>query len=378
MKKESLPKEIEIQANEFGIEPQRAANLIGNLPQIQNERAEMSKQYEEVIRMDIEAKETAKAARELRIRIKDNRTKGLQTWYRTTKDYFLKGGQFVDAIRRKEEAVNLKMEEDLEQIEKYAEIKKQKEIDELRAKRLQEIKPYHQFASLSIDLGTISEEEYVIIFKGAKLQYEADIEAKRQEEIKRLELERVREIRANKIGRLLPYAKWIDNFNDFDFDQITDEQIDEIIKEAEEKNEAESKAKALAIKEAAEAKMKLEQERAEMEEKLRKEAELRAKERAEMEEKLRIEREKQAKIQEELRKKEAEEEKRKKEELQKQRKLKNASDKVILNDIANNLKHLPTQFPEVKGEEAKAIMAQTVEYLNKVAKFITDKTAKLD
>jgi hypothetical protein len=334
----------------------------------------MSKQYDEIIRMDIELKETAKAARELRIRIRDNRTKGLQTWYRTTKDYFLKGGQFVDSIRRKEEAVNIKMEDDLEQIEKYAEIKKQKEIDELRAKRLQDIQPYQQFASLSIDFGTISEEEYQIVYKGAKLQYEADIEAKKQEEIKRLELERARDIRANKIGRLLPYAKWIDNFNDFDFDQITDEQIDEIIKEAEAKNEAESQAKALALKEAAEAKRKLEKERAEMEEKLRKEAELRAK----MEEQLKIERDKQAKIQEELRKKEEEEDKRKKEELKKQKKLKNASDKVILNDIAQNLKHLTTLFPEVKGEEAKAIMAQTVEYLNKVAKFITDKTSKLD
>jgi len=81
------------------------------------------------------------------------------------------------------------------------------------------------------------EEEEVVskrfIISEPKLQ--VDIEAKKQEEIKRLELERIRDIRANKIGRLLPYAKWIDNFNDFDFDQITDEQIDEIIKESEAK-----------------------------------------------------------------------------------------------------------------------------------------------
>jgi hypothetical protein len=361
-----LSQEIENQATEFGIEPQKAANLIGNLPQIQSERTELEKQYDEVIKLDIEDIETSKLARELRIRIRDNRTKGILVWHKTTKDYFLKGGQFVDAIKRKEEAVNNRMEETLEQIEKHFEIKRLKEIDELRAKRFLEIQPYHQFATLSVDLGTISEDEYQKVYKGAKLQYEAKVEEDRIEQEKRLEAERLQKVYNENRASLIPYQEYIENFNMLDFHNITDVEISDFIQDAKDK-----KAKIAAEREEANRRAE-EAERTMREERIKQEAE-----RKKLEDKLRKEREEKERLEAEIKKRKQEEEKAKKAEEEKEKKLKNASDRVILLEIASRILNLKSSFPEVKGEEAKEILLETEAYLDKISNYVKSEAEAL-
>lgn len=361
-----LSQEIESQATEFGIEPQKAANLIGNLPQIQSERAELEKQYEEIIKMDIENVETSKLARELRIRIRDNRTKGILVWHKTTKDYFLKGGQFVDAIKRKEEAVNSRMEEALEQIEKHLEIKIAKQKEELKNKRIEELSLYREFVPFSLDLAELSEEEYAKVYKGAKLQYEADLIEKQREEEQRLEAERLQKIYNNNKMALMPYCEFIDNFDMLDFHNLTDVEISDFIEDAKEK-----KAKVAAEREEANRRAE-EAERLMREERIIQEAE-----RKKLEDKLRKEREEKERLEQEIKKKKQEEEKAKKAEEEKQKKLKNASDKVILLEIAKRIEGLKSSFPEVKGEEAKEIMLETEAYLDKIAGYVKSEAESL-
>jgi hypothetical protein len=312
--------ELVVNPSEFGIEEKQASELIGNLPQLKEERSVLEHQYNEVIKLDIEDIETSKKARELRLKIRDNRTKGIQQWHKVTKDYFLKGGQFVDAIKRMEVEVNQRMEDNLEQIEKHAEIKEQQRKEGLKQLRIAELELYAEFVPLGVDLGELNADEYAKVFNGAKLQYDAKIEAERKAEEERIkEQQRQELINANR-NALLPWSQFIEGFSEIDFEVANVELLiqeaktkkEEAEKEAERvrleneklKKEAEEKER----KRLAEEKARLEKERierekqdailkAEREAKAKLEAELQAKRDAEVNaERERIEAEKQAKL----------------------------------------------------------------------------------
>jgi colicin import membrane protein len=181
---------IEVNPSSFGIEEGKANELMGNLPQIIGERAELAKQYDEVIRMDVDNPETSTIAKKLRLLIRDNRTKGIAVWHKTSKDFFLKGGQFVDAIKRKEEAVNERMEETLEKIEKHAEIKRQEEIKALRETRLKILEPYGVENAEHLNIGELREEVWQKFFDGVVASHNAKMEAERKAEEDRIAKEK--------------------------------------------------------------------------------------------------------------------------------------------------------------------------------------------
>lgn len=393
-----LPKTVEEEATQFGIDVSKAKNLMGNLPQITAERDVLSKQYDEVVKMDLEDPKTAKMARELRIKIKDNRTKGIMIWHKTTKDYFLRGGQFVDAIKAKEVVVNERMEESLEQIEKHLEIKRKREEQELREKRAEELTQYKEFVPMGIDLGTLSDSEYQKVFNGAKLQYEFDQQQKQKEEQERLEKQRKQEEKEARIKKLLPFKLYIPDFESIDFDTITEEQMQKHMDDAralyeqkkaeyeENKRKAEEAARLKAIRDARAAELQpyivfirdynalIEKEEAEYQKEFSEikqgaedhwqhEMEQKKKQEAEQEE-LKKNNERLQKELEEKKKADAEADKKRKAE---ERRLKNAPDKSILVEIADRIRIFPLSFPEVKGEEAKAILDGVEAYFKKIA-----------
>src|SRR5690625_4408598 len=148
-----------IKAEDFGIEEKQEKELLADLPQIKKERDVLEAQYSEVIKLDVENPESWKKARELRLLIQKNRTQGINVWHRNAKDYFLKGGQFVDAIKRKEASVNERMEAQLLEIEKYEEIQRKKEIERLNTERSAEIELYQDYVPFGINLGEMKEED---------------------------------------------------------------------------------------------------------------------------------------------------------------------------------------------------------------------------
>jgi colicin import membrane protein len=186
--------ELAVNPQDFGIAESQAKELTSNLPQILAERAVLEPQYDEVVRMDIEQPETAKKASELRKLIKKNRTQGIEVWHKAAKDYFLKGGQFVDAIKRKEIAVNERMESQLEEIEKHQENLEKQRIAKLKSEREAELSQYCDNVHL-FSLGEMSEEAYGQLLSGQKLSYEAKIESERKAEEQRIEAERIKSIK---------------------------------------------------------------------------------------------------------------------------------------------------------------------------------------
>lgn len=213
---------IKVNPEEYGIEAKKASELTGNLPQIKSERDILSQRYEDVVKMDIENPETAKIARELRLKIRDNRTKGIDVWHKTTKDFFLKGGQFVDAIKRVEIAVNQRMEENLESIEKYFENKEKERKAKLNEERLSILEPYSEFVPFGINFGEISEEEFTKILNGSRLQFEAKLEEERKVEEERLRIEKITKLHYERKEQLLPLWQFLDDTT-INFGELSEE-----------------------------------------------------------------------------------------------------------------------------------------------------------
>lgn len=403
--------EIQKEASEFGIEPGKVANLLGNLPQIQDERLELMAQYEQVVRMDIDDPKTSEIAKKLRIRIRDNRTKGIMVWHKSTKEYFLKGGQFVDAIKTKEVAVNTRMEENLEQIENYLILKKQKELEELRMKRKEELMPYMEFVP-PIDLGMLSDEDYAKVLTGAKLQFEHHQAQEAQRQAEALRLQKIEELRKHRMSQVVVLGL----FSHFSFangdrnvGELSEEEYQATLTAAKkEKHEEEMEKERIRIEnerlvqEAKQRELELQRQRAEAEQKERelqlererqaakerailaeqerikaeneaamrkaaeearqRELQLQAQLRKEQEEKDRIQRELQAREQEEL-KKIADEENRKK----------RLSDYEKMLEVSGGIRKLLNTMPSpeaIKSQKGREMLQNVSSHLEKLIGYI--------
>lgn len=212
-----LTKTEEVLPEKFGIEQNKAIELMGNLPIIKSQREPLIERYKAVIQLDIESPETAKLASELRKEIVKNRTQGIEKWHKESKDIFLRGGQFVDAIKRSESSVNTTMEAELEAIEKHQERKEQVRKEAIRLERVGLLA---EFEGMEIPgLGEMSDNQFEIYLAGVKSQFEA----KQQAEMERIEAERIQNLHNERKSRLAKYADFISNFDELNFGSISEE-----------------------------------------------------------------------------------------------------------------------------------------------------------
>jgi colicin import membrane protein len=182
--------EVLISPEKYGLSDETAKSITKDLPQILSEREILVSQYNEVIQMDINEPKTLKMANELRKQIKKNRTDGIEKWHKVNKEYFLKAGQFLDAIKRKEIFENERMEEALEQIEKHFENLEKKRIEDLHLSRLELIKPYTEDTTAT-NFGTMEQDVFDAYLSAKKQAYETKLEQQRLAELERIEKERL-------------------------------------------------------------------------------------------------------------------------------------------------------------------------------------------
>jgi hypothetical protein len=259
-----LTKTEEVLPEKFGIEQNKAVELMGNLPIVKSQREPLIERYKQVIQLDIESPETAKLASELRKEIVKNRTQGIEKWHKESKDIFLRGGQFVDAIKRSESSVNTAMEAELEAIEKHQERKEQTRKEAIRLERVELLV---QFEGMEISgLGEMSDNQFGIYLAGVKSQYEA----KQQAEKIRIEAERIQNLHNERYSRISRYIDFIPNMEEIKWGEITEAGFIEIgtkakaDKDAHDKEQGRIKAENERLqkeKEEAEAKAQAEQKR---------------------------------------------------------------------------------------------------------------------
>jgi hypothetical protein len=130
-------------------------------------------------------------------------------------------------------------------VEKAREIAEKKRRAELKVVRDNEAIPYSEFIPFGIDLGSLDEAGYLNLLNGAKLQYNAKIEAEKKADAERIERERI------------------------EAERLENQRLENIRlkKEAEEREIqiAKERADAIAKQKAIEEKARIEQEKAEKE-----------------------------------------------------------------------------------------------------------------
>ncbi len=350
-----------VNPSEYGIAENQATELVGNLPQIKAERAILEQQYAEIIKMDIEDPETAKKAKTLRLLFRDNRTKGINIWHSTTKEFFLKGGQFVDAIKRKEVAINERIEENLEKIEKHFENLEKERKAKLNTIRISELEPYNAFVPIGLNFGELSDDEYSKVLNGAKLQFEQQQDEERKAEAERQRQAEILKLHNERKESLLPVWQFVE-FQNENFGNLTDVAFLEIKQSAEEKRlkfEGEQEEIRKENERLAAEKKALEEKAAKEKAEAEKKA---AKERAEQEAKLKAEREAKAKVEAELQAKKDAEAKAEQERIAEEKRKKSEADKLAKAPIKKQLNVWVNSFdlPEVdlKNEKADLIKAK--------------------
>ena len=222
----------ELAPEKFGIEPTKATELMGNLPVVKQERESLISEFNEVVNLDINDTATSKRAGDLRKRIAKNRTQGIMEWHKRAKEFFLRGGQFVDAIKRVEIGVNEKMEEVLENIEKHQENLERQRKSELREARLIEIQKYN--GAEPVGLAEMDESQFQTYLSGVKYQFEQAEKARIEAE----EKQRKDNLHNERKTRLARYADFIPGFDEMYFGEISEEDFVKIGTDAKAKKDA--------------------------------------------------------------------------------------------------------------------------------------------
>lgn len=185
-----------INPKDYNLEEASANELTSDLGITLQERDLLEIEFKQISGLEVNLKNIPKF-RDLRLKIQKNRTQGIGNWHTNAKNYFLRGGQFVDAIKRREIAINQKMEEVLLNAEKHIENQEKERLAALQSEREEALAPYIVDFSKIRDLSTMDEDVWKPFLASKKLEFE-----KRIAEEKRVEAERIAKEKADAAERV--------------------------------------------------------------------------------------------------------------------------------------------------------------------------------
>ena len=172
-----------VNPSDYGLDVVKAKEMTNGLSTILEERIILSDAYKEVISMDI-TKENLSVFKGLRLRIRDNRTKGIDKWHFANKAFYLAGGRFVDAIRNREIIENNRMEKALLGAENHFLNLAKEELAKIQGERVLEISKYVTLDKV-IDFSAMDEDVWEAYRDAKKKTYENQLEVEAQIEKER-------------------------------------------------------------------------------------------------------------------------------------------------------------------------------------------------
>jgi len=170
---------VKIDPKEFGLEEQKAAQIEAQFKPMLEKMTELENEFNDVVKLPIEDKQTSIKAKELRLKYVKIRT-GTADIHKQQKAFYLAGGRFCDGWKNAQEFASLGIEEKLMSIEKYAENMEKERILKLEEERkslllnLTDIMP--------VGLGTMDQSVFDNYLQGVKLAHAARIEAEKKAE----------------------------------------------------------------------------------------------------------------------------------------------------------------------------------------------------
>ena len=261
--------ELEIKTNNL---PEQS---MSSLAIIQNEREALINAYDDVIGLKI-TEENLKTFKELRLQIRDNRTKGIEPWHTTNKAVSLAIGRTIDAIKNREVEINKRMEAKLLGAEKHFENLEKERVEKLNKERIELVRPYLDEVEHLV-LHDMEEDVFNAYLETKKRNFKAIQEAEAKAQKERLEKEESKKIHQARKESILPYWEFVplENKED-DFSKLTNDEWIERFNFS--KTEKENKDESIRLQEIEIKKLKKESEKLkEKEAEKKKQHELRAK-----------------------------------------------------------------------------------------------------
>jgi hypothetical protein len=176
-----------IKSEDYGLEESKANELTVGLNVVKAERKLLEQEFEEVSKLELITENLPKF-RELRIKIRDNRTKGINKWHTANKAFFLTGGKFIDATKNKESSINELMESKLLDAENHFKDLEKKRVELLNIKRVDLVRPYLEDVA-NLSLADMDDDVFEAYLTAKRNAYTANLKA-----IKKLEEERLEAI----------------------------------------------------------------------------------------------------------------------------------------------------------------------------------------
>jgi hypothetical protein len=342
--------------DESGLDKTKAQVLLENFSNYFELAADWETKAKALTITSVDQRAEMKMAREGRLFLREKRI-AVEKTRKVLKDGALREGQTIDAIAKILTNLIVPIEEDLENKEKYAEIQEANRKAALKADREMALQPFIEFVPYGIDFGSMDEDGFQKVLAGAKLQYQAKIDAEAKAEAERVAKEKAEAEERERI-------------------RVENERLR---KEAEEKEKqlAAERAKAEADRKAAEDKARKEREAAERKlneerEAARQAAEKAAAERAKLEAELRAKIEAEERARREANEKLIAEEK---ERIMAEKKAAGAPDGEKLLALASQIAAI--SLPQLNSDEAKKIVEDVRNLLSKVVVFINQKTEQI-
>ena len=220
---------------------------------------DMEAEFEAITGADVTVHTLAisKRAKDLRMKYVAWRgTKGLKKTHEDKKAYFRLVGSSIDNLERIGRNAAQEREEKLLEIEKFQENQLQETRSEAILEYMQEGIP------MRTDLGVMSEDMWEAFFLGTRAKFQTVWEEKRKEAL-----------RTERMKETSMYALFIPDYNEIEWENLTDSAFATLVASAKGKREKEEKEAAEANARAKDAEAKLELQRLASEEALRKQRE---------------------------------------------------------------------------------------------------------
>ena len=220
---------VELKPEDFGLDKEKkeVIEIIESFQPKVDEINVLKEEIKDVIELEI-TEENIPKFREVRLKLTKFES-SLEKIRKSKKDFFLKGGRFVDGISKimslKEDKLLIKEKED------YF-INREKEIIEnLRIQRQDELEAYG-YEDIPENIGNMNDKLYETLLSGVKSEFEerkAEEERLQKEEEERNKLKEIEDYRKYKTSRLIPF---IDNYYDIVFSSLSQNKFDDLCKSA--------------------------------------------------------------------------------------------------------------------------------------------------
>lgn len=325
----------------YGIEESKAKEIAAQFKPMLEKMESLEGEFNKIVKLPIEDAETSAKAKELRLKYVKVRT-GTADIHKEQKSFYLSAGRFIDGWKNTQLFASQGIEDKLENIEKHQQRIEEQRVIDLQQSREKELALYNVENVEQLALGLMTDAIWSNFVLGMKTNHKQKEAAELKAEQDRIALEKK------------------------DAEEREAQRLENIrLKQEAEKKEAaleQERAKAAAEKIKADAVAK----------KIKAEAE---KLREESEKKLKAEQDKAASASAKLRAKEDEEKRIAAEKVKAEQVALAAPDKVKLVALAAAV--LLIAIPEVKSAGAKAVIVDANTMIEKLSKFIREKSAKI-